>query len=70
MRQREVDGAIELPKHPEFKAGDSVRVIVGPFAGRLGIFSNMKPRQRVEVLLQVLGAAQKVTLPKDAVEVI
>jgi transcriptional antiterminator RfaH len=68
MRRREVDGAVELPKPPGLKPGDHVRVTQGPFAGHLGLYAGMKPRERIEVLLQVLGAAQKVTLSKDAVE--
>jgi len=35
----------------------------------LAIFAD-KPRERVEILLQLLGGEQRVTLPKDAVEVV
>ena len=40
----------------------------GPFAGHVGLYAGMKPRERVEVLLAILGGAQRVTLAADAVE--
>jgi hypothetical protein len=36
----------------------------------LAIFADMKPRQRVEILLQLLGGEQRVTLAKKDVEVV
>jgi hypothetical protein len=36
----------------------------GPFTGHLAIFADMRPRQRVEILLQLLGGEQRVTLAK------
>jgi transcriptional antiterminator RfaH len=70
IRRREVDGAVELPKRPGFKAGDRVRILQGPFTGHLGIFGNTKPRERVEILLQLLGAEQRVTLATKDIEVV
>ena len=45
-----------------------MRVIHGPFAGHVGLYAGMKPRERVEVLLAILGSVQKVTLAADSVE--
>jgi transcriptional antiterminator RfaH len=67
LRAREAGGLIELPKPPRFRSGARVRVLHGPFAGLLGLYSGMKPRARVEVLLAILGG-QRVTLAADAVE--
>jgi transcription antitermination factor NusG len=69
VRRREVNGLIELPKLP-LRRGAQVRILQGPFRDRLAIFADMKPRQRVEVLLQLLGSAHRVELPADAVEVV
>jgi transcriptional antiterminator RfaH len=69
IRRREVDGLIELPKLP-LRRDARVRILRGPFSGHLAIFADMKPRQRVEVLLQLLGGEHRVALPADAVEVI
>jgi transcriptional antiterminator RfaH len=68
IRKREVGGLIELPRAPKFSPGDRVRVLHGPFAGHLGLYAGMKPRERVEVLLAILGGSQRVTLPTDAIE--
>src|SRR5262245_62292494 len=67
LRAREVGGLIELPKPPRFKPGDRVRVLHGPLIGQVGLYAGIKPRQRVEVLLAILGG-QRVTLAAEAVE--
>jgi transcriptional antiterminator RfaH len=66
IRRREVRGAIELPK-AGLKRGDRVRILAGPFNGQLAVYAGMKPRERVEVLLQLLGGQQRVTLAKGDV---
>jgi transcriptional antiterminator RfaH len=68
LKARETGGLIELPRPPKFRPGDRVRVIHGPFAGHIGLYAGMKPRERVEVLLAILGGSQRVTLAADAVE--
>ena len=68
LKARERNGAIDLPRRDGLKPGDQVRVLQGPFAGHLALFTDMRPRERVEVLLQLLGSLQKVELAKDAIE--
>ena len=70
IRQREVGGLIELPKPASLQAGDRVRILHGPFTGQLAIYADTKPRERVEILLQLLGGEQRVTLSKSDIEVI
>jgi len=70
IRSRERGGLIELPKPPTARPGDAVRILRGPFEGRLAIYAGMKPRQRVEVLLSLLGSPQRVILAADAVEAV
>jgi transcriptional antiterminator RfaH len=67
LKARERGGLIELPKPSRFRPGDKVRVLYGPLIGVTGLYAGMKPRQRVEVLLAILGG-QRVTLAADAVE--
>ena len=67
-RARETGGLIDLPRPPKFRPGDRLRVTHGPFAGHVGLYAGMKPRERVEVLLAILGGSQRVTLAADAVE--
>jgi len=67
LRKRQRNGLIELPRL-KLRPGDRVRLLRGPFAGHLAIFADMKPRERVEVLLTFLAAQQRVTLSQDDVE--
>lgn len=68
LRARERGGLIDLPRPSKFRTGDRVRILYGPFAGHVGLYAGMKPRERVEVLLAILGDARRVTLAADAVE--
>jgi transcription antitermination factor NusG len=69
LKVREVNGLIELPPTPpRFRRGDYVRIRRGPFANRVGLFAGMKPRERVAVLLTLLGGSRRVELPDAAVE--
>ena len=67
LKARETGGLIELPQPPKFRPGDRLRVLHGPFAGHIGLYAGMKPRERIEVLLALLGGHQRVTLPKGDV---
>ena len=68
IQRREVRGAVELPQAPGMKAGDRVRVSGGAFKGFVGLYHGMSGRQRVEVLLSILGGQQRVTLPRGDIE--
>jgi len=70
IRRREVDGLIELAPPAPLRRGARVRILRGPFTGHLAIFADMRPRQRVEILLQLLGGEQRVTLAKKDIEVV
>jgi transcriptional antiterminator RfaH len=67
LRRREVGGLVELPEAPRFRPGDRVRILRGPFADRLAIYASTRPRERVEILLAMLGSMQRVELPKSDV---
>jgi transcriptional antiterminator RfaH len=64
IRRREVDGFVQLPKPRGLQRGDKLRVIHGALEGQLAIFEGMRPRERVEVLLTLLGTPRRVELPK------
>lgn len=70
IRARETNGLIELPPPPPLRRGVRVRILCGPFAGHLAIFADMKPRERVEILLQLLGGERRVTLAQEDVAAI
>jgi len=68
LRSRERDGLIELTKPRGLCMGSRVKITAGPFAGQLGLYAGMRPRDRVTVLLSLLGSTQRVELPKAAIE--
>jgi len=70
IRARERGGLVELPRREKFRAGDAVRVTHGPFSGQFGLYQGQRPRERVLVLLALLGGQQRVELARDAIEVI
>jgi transcriptional antiterminator RfaH len=69
LKSRERNGLIVLPPPPHLQRGDQVRILRGPFAGHLAIYDGMRPRERVVVLLTLLGAVQRVELAKRDVVV-
>jgi transcriptional antiterminator RfaH len=67
IRSREVDGLINLPKPlsaPGLRPGARVKILGGPFCGFVATLVGLRPQQRCEVLLQLLGSQQRVMLPK------
>jgi transcription antitermination factor NusG len=69
IRQREKNGAVELPREP-FKIGDSVRVRAGPLEGHRGFYAGQAPHERVAVLLALLGGQRRVVLSKHDIEAV
>jgi transcriptional antiterminator RfaH len=67
IRSRERNGLIELPKRPLVK-GQRVRVLRGAFFESAGLFDGTNGHDRVHILLTLLGAPRRVTLPRDDVE--
>jgi transcriptional antiterminator RfaH len=67
IRAREVGGLVELPTKL-LEPGDRVRVLSGPFRDQLGVLGALRPHERVVVLLQLFGSAQRVELARDAIE--
>jgi transcriptional antiterminator RfaH len=67
IKRREVGGLITLTQQG-IKRGDRVRILRGPFEGYLAIYHDSKPRDRIEVLLQLLGSSRRATLESLDVE--
>jgi len=71
IRSREVGGLIDFPKSlsaPGLRPGAQVKILAGPFRGFVATLIGLRPRERVEALLQLLGGEQRVTLSKGDVE--
>ena len=67
IRSRERKGANELP--PKLRRGDRVRVVCGPFRDHLAIYTGMSGRDRVTVLLRLLGSERRILLPRSDVDI-
>ena len=59
------EGFIQLAQRSQFACGDRVRVRDGVFSDSLGLFENMTDRERVVILLDLLGRKVRVTLDED-----
>ena len=71
LRGRERNGLIKLPPPPKpaapFTDGDQLRIRSGPFTGLHGLYTGMAPRERIFVLLQMLGGERAVELAQSDV---
>lgn len=70
LKKREgVDGFFDVVRpHAEFKAGDVVRVCDGAFNSCRGIFEARTDKDRVAVLLDMLGRKSRVMLNIQSIE--
>jgi len=60
-------GLIQLDDRPKFSVGDKIRVLEGAFYDCLGIYDGMSDRDRIGILLELLGRKVRVLLDADAV---
>jgi transcriptional antiterminator RfaH len=68
LKNREnANGLIQLERQPQFRVGDKIRVRDGIFSDCLGLYDGMPDRDRVAVLLDLLGRKVRVLLDAEAV---
>ena len=68
LKAREDDrGLVRMEAKPVFTRGDKVRVLAGAFMDSAGLFDGMGDRDRVAVLLDLLGRKVRVYLDADLV---
>ncbi len=68
LRSREnANGFIQLERRPQFAPGDKVRVREGAFCDCLGLFESIGDRDRVAILLELLGRKVRVVLDEGFV---
>ena len=69
IRQRvDDDGLVVVDTAASFRAGDTVKIAEGPFADLEGIFLDLADRDRVQILLKLLGREVKVAVRADRLE--
>jgi transcriptional antiterminator RfaH len=66
-KREDAEGFIKLDLRPPFRAGDKIRVMEGAFSSCLGLFEGMAERERVAILLDLLGRKVRVVLDADLV---
>lgn len=68
IREREDDkGFVSLDRTPAFRRGDKVRILAGAFMDLAGLFDGLADRERVAILLDLLGRKVRVMLDADMV---
>ena len=59
-------GFVSLLRKPRFAPGETVRIVDGVFSACLGLFEGMADRDRVAVLLDLLGRKVRVVMDEEA----
>jgi transcriptional antiterminator RfaH len=68
LKAREDDsGYIKLDRRPKFAVGQRVRVLAGVFAENFGLFDGMADRDRIAILLDLLGRKVRVSIEPELV---
>ncbi len=68
LKQREdAAGLIKLERRPQFRPGEKVRVLDGVFTDCLGLYDDMADRDRVAILLDLLGRKVRVLVDAESV---
>jgi transcriptional antiterminator RfaH len=68
LKAREDEGGyVKLDQRPKFALGEKVRVLAGVFADNLGLFDGLADRDRVAILLDLLGRKVRVSIEADMV---
>jgi len=65
--RQDAAGYVQLDLRPRFAPGDKIRVVEGAFAACLGLFEGMADRERVAILLDLLGRKVRVVLDGDSI---
>lgn len=68
LKQRADDaGFIQLDRRPLFRVGDKIRLLEGVFTDCFGLYEGMPDRDRVTVLLDLLGRKVRVLVDAESV---
>jgi transcriptional antiterminator RfaH len=66
-KREDPSGFIQLDHRPKFKTGDKIRILEGAFYDCLGIYDGMPDRDRVGILLDLLGRKVRVVMDAEAI---
>jgi hypothetical protein len=69
LKQREnADGFVVLTRAPRLAPGDKVRVVEGSFTDALGLYEGLTGKERVAILLDLLGRKVRVALDSASID--
>jgi transcription antitermination factor NusG len=66
IRSTSSDGLLRYRE--DLEPGQKIRLVAGPFAERLGVLVRLDDAGRIDVLLELMGAAVRVRVSRDCVE--
>lgn len=69
LKKNENEFGLQIIDIKEFKNGDKVEIIDGPFEGYKAVYQKMKSTERVSVLLDIVGKNTQVTLSIHELEI-
>jgi transcriptional antiterminator RfaH len=67
QRREDTAGFVQLERRQQFVPGERVRVVDGIFADNLGLFEGMADKERVAILLDLLGRKVRILLDEGAI---
>lgn len=67
IQQQEQSISAHSADRPNWKKGDIIQVIEGPFAGMNGIFEKVNDEQRVFILLDMLGRSNRISVDPNSI---
>lgn len=67
FKAREDNSGLITPELPSFQPGQRIEILEGPMAMHAGVFHRMSDKERVVLLLSLLGREVSVSMPSTAV---
>jgi transcriptional antiterminator RfaH len=66
-RREDAGGFVKLEQYCQFRIGDKIRITEGVFADCLGLYEGMPDRDRIAILLDLLGRKVRVLIDAEGV---
>jgi transcriptional antiterminator RfaH len=66
--REDANGLVQLERRPQFSPGDKIRIVGGAFCNCLGLYEDMGSRERVAILLDLLGRKVRAFVDIDFIE--
>jgi transcriptional antiterminator RfaH len=66
--REDASGLVALERRPKFSPGDKIRMVGGAFCDCLGLYEDMGSRERVAILLDLLGRKVRAFVDADFIE--